>query len=728
MAPILLLALALQLPAAGRDVHGVVIDASGAPVAGAAVRLHAGDRSISDTVSRADGTFAFDAAPDAPLTVVVSAPGFADRSTAVDRDAALPVRILLAPRGITETVNVSAAPERLRLATPVSATVLDARSLAEAPALTLDDQLRTVPGFSLFRRSSSRVANPTTQGVTLRGLAASGASRTAVTADGQPLNDPFGGWVYWDRVPTASIERIEVARGGTSDLHGSDALGGAIRISTSEEPGVRLWLDGGTQSTARVSSYAARRFGGWTAGGAFEASTTDGFVIVAPESRGPVDVPAFSKYTSAAARVSAPLHADASFDVRGSYFTEDRGNGTPFQSNATIVRALSGRAAGTGLGGVWTVRGSGASQDYDQTFSAVAADRASERPTSLQHVDAGSAGLDLEYVRSGARHASLVGVTVRDTGADLLQGPPAGPFGPTEADQRTAAATVQTSIQPGGPVSLGAGIRAEFWTSEGGESESRTIGRVGPRASIAWRVSPDVSVRTAVHRAYRMPTMNELHRPFRVGNVVTNANAALDPESSVGIEAALFARRGPAALRVVGFWSRLSDAIVNVTLESEPSLIVRQRQNAGRIRAAGIEVEADARVARAVSLTASAAWIDSVFTDGAGLDGLRVPQVPRLQVSAGLQGAWRRASLALDWRYVGAQFDDDRNQFRLEPSGMVNARAGWRMRPSLELFAAMENAFDEEQDVGRTPIRTIGLPRTVRVGVRWALDRASRGW
>jgi outer membrane receptor protein involved in Fe transport len=324
-------------------------------------------------------------------------------------------------------------------------------------------------------------------------------------------------------------------------------------------------------------------------------------------------------------------------------------------------------------------------------------------------------------VRGGARHTSLVSVAVRDVEADLFQGPPSGPLGLTAAGQRTAAATLQTSLQPADAVTLGLGVRGEVWHSElRNDADARMLSRWLPRASIAWRVSPGVSLRTAVYQAYRTPTINELHRPFRVGNVVTRANDALDPESSLGVESALFARRGPAAMRVVAFWTRLTDAVVNVTLESGPDGIVRQRRNAGRIRAAGVEVEADARVTTVVTVRAAAAYIDSVFTEGAGLDGLRVPQVPHWQISAGVQSTWPRASLSFDWRVIGSQFDDDRNQFLLDSSAMLNARAGWRVRHTLELFAAVENALDQEQDVGRTPIRTIGLPRTARVGLRWS--------
>ena len=173
-------------------------------------------------------------------------------------------------------------------------------------------------------------------------------------------------------------------------------------------------------------------------------------------------------------------------------------------------------------------------------------------------------------------------------------------------------------------------------------------------------------------------------------------------------------------MRTIGFWTRLDDAIVNVTLESGPSLILRQRQNGGRIRAAGVEFEVDAPLSPALSLLASAAYVDSVFTEGAGLDGLRVPQVPRWQTSVGGHGTWRQLDYSMDWRFMSSQFDDDRNEFELDRSTMVNARVGWRVRRKLEVFAAIENVLDEEQDVGRTPVRTVGLPRTSRAGLRWA--------
>jgi outer membrane receptor protein involved in Fe transport len=410
-------------------------------------------------------------------------------------------------------------------------------------------------------------------------------------------------------------------------------------------------------------------------------------------------------------------------EARGSYFDEDRGNGTPFQTNATIIRQGSVSATGVGRGGSWALGAFGASQDYDQTFSAVAADRRSERPLSFQHVDTSSFGTTADWLFGGARHALLVSGAYRRVNGDLLETPatPAAAGTLTPARQQSGGVTLQLFMQPSDRLSVGGGVRTEVWTSElRTGSGSNTLWRVLPRASVSAQVTDTVSIGAVVDRSYRTPTINELYRPFRVGSVLTQANASLGPEESFGVEGSLLWQRRGATARLIGFWTRLDDAVVNVTLSSTPSLIVRVRQNAGRVRSAGVELEGDLRVTTHVTLTTALAFIDSVFVEGAGLDGLRVPQVPQWQASAGIQGAWSGFTVTCDWRFIGEQYDDDRNQFLLDESSMINARAGWRVRRSLEIFGAVENAFDEEQDVGRTPLRTIGLPRTARIGVRWS--------
>jgi outer membrane receptor protein involved in Fe transport len=624
----------------------------------------------------------------------------------------------LQPR-ITESVIVAAAP---RLAGPGVTTVLDREALAASPAATLDETLRVLPGFSLFRRSSSRVANPTTQGVTLRGMAASGASRASVVADAVPLNDPFGGWVNWSFVPAASLHRVEVTRGASGDVY-ADSPAGTIRI-LSGPLGALFLAEGGADATARLSGAAGVRLPrGAYLFGAAEGFTTDGFVVVAPESRGPIDTKAWSRHASGHAGAGVMTASDWAARAKVSIFGEERGNGTPFQENATSIAHVSGGFDRVAWGGAFNVTAYATSHGYSQTFSAVSGPRVVERPTGDQDVEATSAGGTLVWGRTLAgAGVALIGSGRYVTG-DLLE----RTFfsgretlnATTKARQFLTSLSAQAVWHRWERVSATLGGRVESWKSErvSAPGGSTTDVFLSPRVSLNVSLGARTTARLAYQTGSRGPTMNELYRPFRVGNIVTLANAALTPEKTRSLDSSLTATHGRVVLRATAFVSTVDDAIVNVTLASDGTAITRQRRNAATIRAGGVEAEADARLTPALSLTASSAFIDSTFIDGP-LDGRRVPQVPRVQAALGARAVWRGWRAAIEWRFIGRQFDDDRNEFALARSSMLDVRVGWQPRRSLELFVAIENALDEEQDVGRTPLRTIGLPRTARIGVR----------
>jgi hypothetical protein len=186
---------------------GTVVDISGAVIPNAEVVVTSTDGRTATVRTDADGTFN---AGMVAARLRVTSDGFAPSDVAVAGPE--PVHVVLRPVNFADSVVVTATRGAERLPSAASSTVLTAAELSNMAAGALDDALRATPGFTLFRRSSSRVANPTTQGVTLRGVSGSGASRTLVLADGVPLNDPFGSWVYWNRIPFAAVDRVEVVR------------------------------------------------------------------------------------------------------------------------------------------------------------------------------------------------------------------------------------------------------------------------------------------------------------------------------------------------------------------------------------------------------------------------------------------------------------------------------------------------------------------------------------
>ncbi|HKO57784.1 MAG TPA: TonB-dependent receptor [Thermoanaerobaculia bacterium] len=580
---------------------------------------------------------------------------------------------------VQDTITVTATRTETRVGdTPASVVVLSAEDIATTPAATLDDALRQVPGFTLFRRSGSRTANPTSQGVSLRGIGASGASRAVVLDDGIPLNDPFGGWVYWGRVPRAALSRVEVLRGGASDLYGSGAMSGVVQFVRRRDAAVIAEVSGGSQSTGTASLFAATSAGSWRGNIAVDWLKTGGWVLVDDAQRGAVDVAADARHTSIDATV-----ARGGVFLRASRYTESRNNGTPLQINDTTIRQLAlGADAGPFLGRLYA-----SDQDFHQTFSAIAANRNSERLTNEQRIPSRSWGGSLQSSHTiGARHALVGGLEGRAVRA-------------VEQKQQIASAFLEDVFLASTRVSITAGLRYDD-AGRNGDAWS-------PRLSVLYRANDKLALTASAYRAFRAPTLNELYRGFRVGNVLTNPNDALQPERLQAFE--FGARSGP--LRVNVFQMDVDDAVANVTISATPALITRQRQNLGSTRSRGLELEADHRFAKEWRVSGGYLFCDAV-TSG----GKRIPQVARHQATLQLA----RGNLGAQLRWSSAQFDDDLNQFRLRGYVVADLFASHAIGRGLSAILAAENITDRRVETAATPVITLGTPRSIRLGLRYA--------
>ena len=241
------------------------------------------------------------------------------------------------------------------------------------------------------------------------------------------------------------------------------------------------------------------------------------------------------------------------------------------------------------------------------------------------------------------------------------------------------------------------------------------------------KLTENLSLTASGYRAFRAPTLNELYRSFRVGNVITLANENLRAERLTGGEAGASFAQFDRRLNLTGifFWSEITRPIANVTLAVTPDLITRQRRNLGRTRSRGVEIEAEARIAPAFVLTGGYQFVDATvleFPANTDLEGLLIPQVPRhqLTVQARYSGP-ERMVLGIQGRFIGEQFDDDRNQLKLDRYFTLDALVSRPIGRGIELFAAAENLFNQRYDIGRTPIRTIGPPLLARFGIRFQM-------
>ncbi|MET3782187.1 outer membrane receptor protein involved in Fe transport [Brevundimonas sp. 1080] len=626
----------------------------------------------------------------------------------------------------------------------------------------LDEALRSVPAVSLFRRTSSAAANPTTQGISLRAIAPSGAGRTLVLLDGVPLNDPFGGWVIWSQATPESLESLDVIRGAGSGPYGAGALtgtitlrerakGGAVDVSASERGGLRA---AGSAST-RLGPLAV------TLSGLREVS--DGYVPVRGPAAGAADTPLDLDSRSAALRVDTAL-GQANLSVRAATWEEDRGSGLAGTRANASGHSLSATAAqapsADGYG--WRLQAWRIDSNLANSSASVSADRSTTTPANDQFkTPATGWGLNAALRRrmadfAGGRLEWELGADARFNDGEtneLFSNPTGAGFTRIRragGETAVAGAYVDASWTAAEWLVAG-GLRVDRWENTGGFRQENTLAtgavllnesdpdRSGEVVSMRLALRRDLgggyAARVAAYSGFRPATLNELHRPFRVGNDITEANAALTPETLKGVETGLAFDREGVRWGASVFWNQIEDAIVNVTLGSGPATfpragfvpaggVLRQRQNAGTIDAWGVELTGALDLSSAVSLNAAASWTDAEIDGGssaAQLTGLRPAQAPEWSATAGLD--WRatdRLTLALAARYESSRFDDDLNSRVLDAAVTLDGRAEWAFTPKATLWMAADNLFDEDVEVSETGtgVAGYGPPRTLSIGLR----------
>jgi outer membrane receptor protein involved in Fe transport len=703
-----------------------VQDQRGLPIVGAHVQVR--EDSTPAAVSDAGGCVTVNV--ETQTTVEITRDGFSRVVRAIGEENRLMVVMQVA--GAVEEVQVTAARAPLALdATASSVRTMTGEQLREAPGYTLDDRLRQVAGFQLFRRTSSWVANPTTEGTTLRGLGSTAASRTLVLTDQVPLNDAYGGWIHWSEIPALAIQNVELMRGGASDLYGSSAIGGVIDvvpvIPKSWDYGLNV--AGASEDTSTVDGLITAGWRRWSGLAASSLFRTGGYILTAPQFRGPVDIPSNVHSQSGRVELRRSVGTDGDAFVRGNVLNETRSNGTPLQTNATrIWRYVAGGDWSAGDAGRFLFRVYGTDQHFRQSFSSINSTRTSEKLTSIHFDPSQQVGGAAQWARSYRNLTVVAGGDVLDSrGTDLEEISQVS----LSSRQRGGGAYGEVIWQPA-TWSIAFSSRFDHF----GSFDAHQVGGIpqplpsisqnvfNPRLGVVKKINGTLSLTGSGFRAFRGPTMNELYRQGQVGQQITLPNASLQAERATGFEVgALVGLERLGSVRGSYFWTEVNRPVAAVTLVSTPTSTLLKRENLGQLRSDGLSLEWQLQPTRFMSVIGGyqlAFATVTKFQADPTLVGNWIPQVPRNMATVQVRFQNQRLGvLSVDLRTSGQQFDDSANQFLLAGYAQVDLFVQHVFGRRWTVYSGMQNLLNQPLQAGRTPILTLGAPITVLGGVRF---------
>ena len=620
--------------------------------------------------------------------------------------------------------------------------IIDREQLVSVPSGRIEDALASVAGFQQFRRSDSRSANASAQGATLRALGGNATSRALVLLDGVPMSDPFFGYIPFSAIAPERLSQIRVTRGGGSGPFGAGALAGTIEM---ESAGIDQ-LDGfagqalvNDRGETELSGSAGARLGSGFLVASGRWDRGKGFYTTPEADRVPLSARAAFDGWSAQIRGVAPVSDEIELQVRGLAYRDERtlrfkGADSSIEGQDASLR-LVGR-------GEWEFDALAYLQARNFTNVVVSSTRFVP-VLDQRNTPATGLGGKLELRPPvGDAHVLRVGMDFRRAEGELFETAISAFSGNITARRNAGGTNTDLGLFVEDDWSLGRlvltlGARLDRWTIRDGFYTERDASgellstdsfadRAGWDASfrggVLYRANDVVALRAAAYSGLRLPTLNELYRPFVVFPVVTQANAALENERLEGFEAGIELTPNPAvALSLTAFDNRVKNAVANVTIAEN----LRQRRNIDAIQSRGLEASASATLG-AFSLDASAVWTDAEAKGSgfaAALDGNRPSQTPRFTGGATL--SWSPAD---DWllsatvRHVGAQFEDDLESNVLPAATTLDAFVQVPMTPSIAFVLRGENLTDETI-VTRNQSGSIdlGVPRTVWAGVKVGL-------
>lgn len=613
---------------------------------------------------------------------------------------------------------------------------------------SLDQTLKQSAQAALFRRSSSLTANPTVQGMSLRAIAPSGAGRALVTLDGIPQNDPFGGWVIWAGIPSQGLASAHVVRGAGGGAYGAGALTGVVDLSLTPPAALRPYV------AASVDDHGG---GGLQAGFAMgnhigvhlTDQTLEGDVPVRGSQRGAADVATHGRDRSLLINGQWTVAAGELSLLAGGYDS----------IRETGLKGATARSKGDQISLAWTRQPTDEALGYrlqiwhkdsdlaNRSMSVLPGRSGTSLANDQVKTPATGDGFNAAIRRQTSRSEWEVGIDARTGEGEsreyyrYMSG--AATRYRVAGGENTLAGIYMQGTHAIDRWTLTGAMRVDDWKTSGAHrferdlttglpvldldlpSKQQTVG--SGRLGLAYQVSPQNALRAAIYSGFRPPSLNELYRPFRVGNDVTEANADLKPETLTGGEIG-WRRTGQRLHLDADIFSNIvSDPITNVTLGIGPGTFpvagfipaggaYRQRRNVGEIRAYGLEAQAQYQVSDRLALNAAlTATHAHVGKADAMVNGKRPAQAPEYSASVGAEGQIAKLGWRADWLFEGRSFEDDLNALPLKAYSKLNLTLDYPFTPQVSLGLRVDNAFDTAIQIQRSNDGTVNFDTSRKI-------------
>lgn len=662
----------------------------------------------------------------------------------------------------------------------VSTTVISREQIQAMPEISVDQILNRIPGVWAPTIPTNQL-HPTAQPFSLRGFGTITTINTLVMVDGVPINDPYFRTLDWSQVPKASIQRIEIIRGGgATSLWGNMAMGGVVNIVTKapERTGVDIDANFGSYNTTNSETSGGLIVNDkLRAGLSYNRQQSSGYNLTPAQyqnsnltpTSSQADNVTFSLYynPSSATKLFAKAYYHQAYEdglvwsiAHNQWSTYRLLLGASHQFDERSSINFAGWAAGGVFGTINASSGTYSLVNTTRTNQFV-----SQREIAPNNNQGGSIfyQLDTEHIKD-----IKIGVDARRIEiADYLNLYANASGNPTQfvskGEHRMQGVFAQGTWHAGFlPLEVTIGLRGDFYQANGASFQAVTANTFtnianssyssfDPRIGMKYQVVDALALRGAIYRNFSAPGMNQMYRSFAAGTSFTVTNPNLQPMTNFGQEVGVdFAWKG-FTLSGTAFNNNMDNFIDFVTICSANAACaapfatpagltgittVNQYINVGSATFQGIEIIGTWKPVEQVKFTAGFTATNAYMTSSAYPNlirtGLQIGQVPTWMFNGAVE--WRpieALTLSASLKSFPAYWANTGHTQLNEAATLLDLGASYAFNKSVELYGSVQNVTNvqylasgyttttfEGSTVNNTAIPQLGMPLMAMVGLR----------